>query len=62
MYGEIEIDIEALRRDLMDNYGTAMTNGFPMAVIDLSNIEHAGPEELIRVAEKEGIDLRRYAV
>ena len=50
-------NIEELRRDLMDYYGTAMNSGFGMAVIDLSEIEHASPEKLISIAKKLGVDL-----
>ena len=30
-------DIEELKSELEDYYGPAMTNGFPMAVLDLGN-------------------------
>ena len=53
-------NIEELRRDLIDYYGTAMNSGFGMAVIDLSEIEHASPEKLISIAKKLGVDLRNY--
>ena len=53
-------NIEELRRDLMDYYGTAMNSGFGMAVIDLSEIENASPEKLISIAKKLGVDLRNY--
>ena len=29
------MNIDKLRQDLIDYYGTAMSNGFPMAVMDL---------------------------
>ena len=54
------IDTDELRRDMMDNYGTAMYSGFPMAVVDLGNIERASDEELIRRAQHEGVDLSEY--
>lgn len=53
-------NIEELRRDLMDYYGSAMSNGFGMTVIDLSEIENASPEKLISIAKKLGVDLRNY--
>ena len=56
----MEIDTNKLRKDLIDYYGTAMNNGFPMAVIDLSKAETASEQELIRMAEEEDIDLSRY--
>ena len=59
---EYEIDIDRLRRDLEDYYGTAMFSGFPMAVMDLSEIKRLSPQELVRLAEKNGIDLRKYII
>ncbi len=56
----MDIDTNRLRKDLIDYYGTAMNNGFPMAVIDLSKAETASEQELIRMAEEEDIDLSRY--
>lgn len=55
-----QIDTDRLRRDLMDYYGTAMFSGFPMAVVDLSRIERASDEELIEIAQKNGVDLSEY--
>jgi hypothetical protein len=52
---ETEPDTEELREKLRDYYGTAMTGGFPMAVIDLGRVETMGDEELRREAEKNGI-------
>ena len=56
----MEIDVERLRNDLEDYYGTAMHSGFPMAVLDLGKVSRASERELIEMAEKKGIDLRRY--
>lgn len=58
----MEIDFERLRQDLMDYYGTAMTGGFPMAVIDLSNVEKATDEELIELANQAGINAGKYVI
>ena len=57
-----EIDTERLRSDLMDYYGTATFSGFPMAVIDLSRIERASDQELVEIARKNGVDLRKYMI
>ena len=54
------MDIEALREDLMDYYGTAMMSGFPMAIMDLSDVENASDLKLIMLAEKAGFDLNKY--
>lgn len=56
------IDVERLRNDMKDYYGTAMFSGFPMAVIDLSKIETCSDEELVRLAQRNHIDLNRYIV
>ena len=57
---DIRIDVEKLRRGLMDYYGTAMTGGQWPAIADLSEVENASPEKLIRIAERDRIDLRKY--
>ncbi len=59
---EYEIDVIRLRRDMKDYYGTAMFNGFPMAVMDLSGVERMSDRELIELAQKNGVDLRKYIV
>ena len=59
---EYEIDISRLRRDMKDYYGTAMFNGFPMAVMDLSKVERMSDRDLIELAQKNGVDLRKYIV
>lgn len=41
-----EDDVEELRDKLRDYYGTAMTSGFPMAVIDLGNVDELSDEEV----------------
>lgn len=58
----IEIDIDKLRSDLVDYFGTAMFNASPLAVIDLSKVENASEEELIQIALKKGFDLTEYQV
>lgn len=59
---EYEIDISWLRRDMKDYYGTAMFNGFPMAVVDLSKVERMPDRELVELEQKNGVDLRKYIV
>lgn len=56
------INVEALRRDLEDYFGTAAFSGLPMAMMDLSRVENASPEELVRIAQKNGFDLTKYRV
>ena len=57
-----QIDFERLRSDLRDYYGTAMFSGFPMAVMDLSKVERASDDDLLRIADKEGYNLTRYII
>lgn len=54
------LDIERLKMDLIDYYGTAMTNGWRMAEFDISDIQNASPEELIRIAGKCGFNINDY--
>ncbi len=54
------IDVERLRRDLIDYFGTA-TGMFPVAMMELSQVQNASPEMLIEIARKNGFDLRDYA-
>lgn len=55
-----DIDYERLRRDLMDDYEGAMFGGFPMAVVDLSDVENASRDELIKIAKENRYDLNKY--
>ena len=57
---EKKFDIDRLRKDMKDDYGTAMMNGFPTAMMDLSKVESSTPEELLRMAQERGVDLGRY--
>ena len=57
---EVEFDLESLRDDMRDYYGTAMASGFSMAVVDLAKVENASPQELIDLAQQNGEDLSKY--
>lgn len=56
------IDVDALRRYLLDYCGTAMFSGFPAALLDVVDIERMSGEELCRKAEELGVDLHRFAI
>ena len=56
----MEINIDKLREDLIDYFGTAMYNASPLAIIELSKVETASPQELINIALKNNFDLREY--
>ena len=55
-----ELDTERLRRELKDDYGTAMSSGFPMAMMDMSEVERASDRELIEMAREKKVDLDKY--
>ena len=56
------IDIDKLREDLMNYYGTASQGGFPMAVSELSDVESASPYRLVELAKDAGVNLNDYSV
>jgi hypothetical protein len=58
----LEIDIDKLRRDLVDYFGTAIFSVSPLALADLSKVENASPEDLIQIALKNNFDLTKYQV
>lgn len=60
MYKNINVD--ELRNDLINYFGTAMVNVSSLAMIDLLKIENANDEELIKIAIENNFDLNEYIV
>ena len=56
------IDIDALRVYMEDYFGTAMMSGFPVALLDLADLDSLDGWELCELAEGQGIDLRKFQV
>lgn len=56
----MNINIEKLRRELTDYFGTAMMR-FPAAFAELSEVKASSPERLVEIAEENGFDLSEYA-
>lgn len=54
------INIDKLRRDIIDYYGTAMASGLDVAVMDVIDAENASLGELLELARRAGIDLKDY--
>ena len=55
------IDIEKLREDMKDDcLGAYFGGGFGAALIEAFDVEKASYEELVKMAQNKGIDLRRY--
>ena len=59
---EYESDVRQLRRYMKGYYGMAMFNEFPMAVMDLSKAVHMSDLELVELAQKNGVDLRKNMI
>ena len=59
----VTIDIERLREDLRsEDFGAYFGGGFGGALMEAFDIESATPEELVQIAQDNGVDLRRYVV
>lgn len=59
---KINVDVDQLREGLLDREGSAAGVGFPAAMLDVMDIEDEFPQELLARAEREGLDLRDFAV
>ena len=59
---KIEVDVDQLRESLLDCAGSAAGVGLPAAMLDVADIEDDSPQELLARAEREGLDLRDFAV
>ena len=54
------INIEKLRKDLIDYFTDAMFMVSPVAIVDITNVETASDEELINIALSNRFDLKKY--
>lgn len=59
---KIEVDADQLRESLLDRAGSAAGVSFPAAMLDVMDIEDELPQELLARAEREGLNLRDFAV
>lgn len=59
---KIDVDVDQLRESLRDRAGSAAGVGFPAAMLEVVDIEDESPQELLAQAEREGLDLRDFAV
>lgn len=55
-----DIDIERLREDLIDYFGTAAFNFAPQAMLEVEKIERASARELIEIADDNGFNIEKY--
>ena len=56
----MDINVDALRRDLEEFYGSAAFGGFPAALVDLAQVENASPQQLVELSRRAGLDLTDY--
>ena len=54
------IDINALRRDLLDECLAMTFGGLGAAILDAGEVERASDEELLDLAKSHGFDLNKY--
>ncbi len=55
------IDVDRLRKDLIEYFGTAMSYN-PVAMMDLIKIEKATDQEIINIALNNNINLNDYVI
>ena len=55
------IDVDALREDLINYFGTAMSYN-KMAMMDLIKVENASDEEIVNIAIKNGFNIYDYEI
>lgn len=55
-----EIDYERLRKDLINYFGTAASNGYPQAIVELTEVETSSREKLLNIAINNGINIDNY--
>jgi hypothetical protein len=59
----ITIDVDALREALRsDCMGAAFAGGFGGALMEADDVDRATPEQLVSMARRKRIDLRRFQV
>ena len=57
------IDVDKLRDDMLnEDLGAYFGGGFGGALMEAIDVERASDEELVEMAQRQGIDLRKYEV
>ena len=57
----MEIDIQSLKKDLLDYFGTASSYN-PVAIMNIIEVEQASPLKLIEIAQNNNFDLNKYCI
>ena len=55
-----DIDIDLLRQDLIDYFTSSMFMVSPVALVDLTEVENASDDKIIKIALDNGFDLNNY--
>lgn len=55
-----DINIEKLRNDLIEYFTSAMFIVSPVALVDLTEVENASDEKIIKIALDNKFDLKKY--
>lgn len=57
----MRIDIEEIRKDLIENsHGAFYIGGFGGAMVEAQDIENMAPDKLISLAIEKGLNLEKY--
>lgn len=59
---EITIDVDRLRDDLEDYYGSGAFSGIPAMMMEVLDIQRMSDEEVVQKALNMGIDLLQYRI
>ena len=59
---EITINIDKLKDDMKDYYGTGAFSGMPAMMTEVWNIDRMSNAELVQKAVKDGFDIFKYQV
>ena len=54
------VDVDKLRKDLIEHFAAAMFIVSPVAMLDLSKVERVSNEEIIKIAIENKFDLNKY--
>ena len=55
-----DIDIERLRKDLIEHFTATMFCVSKVAIVDLSRVENASDQEVVEIAIENHFDLNKY--
>ena len=55
-----DIDIDRLRKDLIEHFTASMFIVSPVALVDLSKVVNASDEEVIQIAKDNNFNLKEY--